>query len=158
MTEQPQATPSPPGTDAPGMADPRPEDPDCRIERLVLELKRSVRGWILGWFLAATGIGFLLKRRFCPGILLGTLFGLGGFQLLVSLVMRMKGASGAMLGVALLLSFFKLGFLVAALVGLWYLGIDLLELMGGLLASQFAIVAGCAGARRNLPGDTHARP
>lgn len=142
MTEQPQ--------------EPR-ETPEDRLERLVFHLCQSVRRWTLGLLIAALTIGFLLKRRFCWGTLVGALAGFGSFHLLVSVVMRMKGGTGAMFGAALLVSVLKFGLLLAGLLGMWYLGVDLLELLGGMLASQFAIVAGCARAPQFRLKDDHAR-
>ncbi len=142
MTDQPQ--------------EPR-ETPEHRFERLVFHLCQSVRRWTLGFLIAALTLGFMLKRRFCWGTLVGTLAGFGSFHLLVATVMRMKGSTGAMFGAALLVSLFKFGLMLGGLLGLWYLGVDLLELLGGVLASQFAIVAGCARSPQFRRQDDHAR-
>lgn len=116
-----------------------------KTARMVADLQRSVVRWLFALLLAAIALGALLRRRLCWGIFPGVLLGAASFQLLVSTVLRLHGASGAIFAAAAVLSLLKLGLLVAAIIGLWYAGIDLFEVLGGLFVSQLAIAGACTG-------------
>ncbi len=126
-------------------------DQTDQTARLVANLQRAVLRWTVALFLTATALGGLLRRRVCWGLLPGILLGVGSFQILVGVILRMKGATGAMFAIAAVVSLVKFGFLIGIVIGLWYLGLDLAELLVGLLVSQFAIVGACTGASQIAP-------
>jgi hypothetical protein len=116
-----------------------------KTARMVADLQRSVVRWLVALLLAALALGALLRRRCCWGIFPGVLLGAASFQLLVTTILRLRGATGAIFAAAAVISLLKFGFLVAAIVGLWYAGVDLFELLGGLFVSQLAIAGACTG-------------
>ncbi|RCK81682.1 MAG: hypothetical protein OZSIB_0816 [Candidatus Ozemobacter sibiricus] len=127
-----------------------------KTARMVADLQRSVVRWLCALLLAAIGLGAMLRRRLCWGIFPGVLLGAASFQLLVSTVLRLRGASGAIFAAAAVISLLKFGFLVAAIVGLWYAGVDLFEMLGGLFVSQLAIAGACTGVAAPLASSSAA--
>ncbi|HOY67482.1 MAG TPA: hypothetical protein PLP29_11365 [Candidatus Ozemobacteraceae bacterium] len=130
-------------------------------QQLIAGFQRSVYLIGIGLCILLLTIGILGWKKLWWGILIGMALGLGSFHILVVTMGNLSpGSNKVLMAKGLLLSMFKIVGLFLIIWALYGLGLDLLQVLGGLLSSQLAVVGAAAFAMAakssRLQGDPHA--
>ncbi len=124
---------------------------ETSIERKILGLQNRVLTFSLFLCLAILSIGFIGWQSFWWGAVIGFAMGVFSFHILVTTVGGLTGDKKAALVKGLVLSMGKIGFLFVALMALNYFGVPLIQVLGGLLFSQVAVVLATVQILRTPP-------
>ncbi|HEY9069135.1 MAG TPA: hypothetical protein VIV61_02705 [Candidatus Ozemobacteraceae bacterium] len=116
-------------------------------QQLIAGFQRSVYLIGIGLCILLLTIGILGWKKLWWGILIGMGLGLGSFHILIVTMANLRPSSNKVLmAKGLFLSMFKIAGLFLIIWALYGLGLDLLQVLGGLLSSQLAVVGAAAFA------------
>jgi len=120
-------------------------------EQLIARFQRTV--YLIGIALSilTLTIGMLGWKKLWWGTLIGMGLGLGSFHILIITMVHLQpGSNKVLMAKGLGLSMFKIAGLFLIIWALYGLGLDLLQVLGGLLSSQLGVV-GAAAFAMNSP-------
>lgn len=124
---------------------------ESAVDQKITGFARVVLIWHLAFAPLLMCLCSLPLHRLCWGIPLGLAIGFASFSVLVLTVQRLQGSNSRILGISLALTTLKFAALFGLIAALWHFQVvDLLELLGGLLASQFAISGASWWASRGI--------
>jgi len=133
------------------------EQDQSAVDGKIAGFARAVIGWHLVLVPLILIISGVALHRVCWGIPVGFALGVSSFFVLVYSVQHMKGSNSRILGISLALTTFKFALLFCLVAAIWYTkAVDLLEVLGGILASQFAISGASFWVSRGL-SSTHVK-
>ena len=116
------------------------------------ELERNVALADVGLAGATLVIGYLVMKRLYWGVPVGVILGFASFHLLVAQVSRLNAGAGWAVGSVAVLSSLKLAGLFLIVLGLYAVqAVDLVQVLIGLLLSQFGVAGGIGWELRRSP-------
>lgn len=118
----------------------------------IRELERNVALTDFAMGAVVLVIGYLVWKRLLWGVPLGMVLGFASFHLLVAQASRLGSTSGWAVGAVVAFSSLKLAGLFLIVLGLYAIQlVDLVQVLVGLLLSQFGVAVGIGWEMRRLP-------
>ena len=127
-----------------------PGNPSFAMGR-IHDLERNVAMADFGLAGAAIVIGYLVMKRLYWGVPVGMILGFASFHLLVAQVSRLGAGAGWAVGSVAILASLKLAALFLIVLGLYAVqAVDLVQVLIGLLLSQFGVAGGIGWELRSF--------
>ncbi|MBP7633366.1 hypothetical protein KBA41_04305 [Candidatus Ozemobacteraceae bacterium] len=136
-------------------------DESAVSQQLIARFQRAVYLMGLGLNILILTIGMVGWHQLWWGMMIGMGLGLGSFHILTITVSSMQsGSNKALMAKGVVLSMFKIIGLFLIIWLLYGLGLNLIQVLGGLLSSQLGIVGAVAvimsDLKKSETGTTHA--
>lgn len=130
-------------------------------QQLIARFQRTVYLMGLGLSIIILTIGMVGWHQLWWGTLIGMALGLGSFHILAITVSSIQpGSNKVLMAKGVLFSLFKIVGLFLIIWLLYGLGLNLIQVLGGLLSSQLGIIGAAAvimiDLKKSDPGTTHA--